>query len=61
MNNISMVTDMGICVGCGSCIGCEHIEFKNNELGFPAPVVDDNCTNCGECLQKCIYWDDEDK
>ena len=60
MNNIKKVTDMGICTGCGSCAGCEHITFKNNELGFPAPIVDDNCKNCGECLKKCIYWDTED-
>lgn len=51
MNNVKEVTDMGICVGCGSCAGCEHITFKNNELGFPAPVVDDNCKDCGECLK----------
>ena len=50
---------MGICTGCGSCAGCEHITFKNNELGFPAPIVDENCKNCGECLKKCIYWDAE--
>lgn len=59
MNNIKKVTDMGICTGCGSCVGCEHIKFKNNELGFPAPIVDENCKNCGECLKKCIYWDAE--
>ena len=61
MNNIKKVTEAGICVGCGSCGDCEHITFKENELGFPAPVVDENCKNCGVCLEKCIYWSgDED-
>jgi len=60
MNNIQKVTDMGICVGCGSCAGCEHITFQINTLGFPAPVVDISCTECGACLEKCIYWDDEE-
>jgi len=53
MNSIQKVTDAGICTG------CEHITFAINELGFPAPVVDKDCINCGDCLQKCIYWDDE--
>lgn len=57
MNSIRKITDSGMCVGCGACEGCEHITFKNNELGFPAPVVDETCDNCGKCLQKCIYWD----
>ena len=63
MNNIQKITDAGMCVGCGACEGCEHITFKYIELGFPAPVVDEKCDNCGACLQKCIYWaenDDED-
>lgn len=59
MNNIMKVVDMGICVGCGACDGCEHIVFTNNSLGFPSPVVDDTCIQCGECLRKCIYWNDE--
>ena len=59
MNNVTKVTDVGRCVGCGACTGCEHITFKTNALGFPAPVVDANCSNCGECLAQCIYWDDE--
>jgi len=59
MDNVRKVTDAGICVGCGACDGCEHITFKNNHLGFLAPVVDNSCINCGDCLKKCIYWDDE--
>ena len=36
MNNVSKITSMGMCVGCGSCNVCEHISLKENELGFPA-------------------------
>lgn len=60
MNNIKKVTDAGICVGCGCCDGCEHITFKNNDLGFHAPIVDEGCVNCGECLKQCIYWEEEE-
>ena len=56
MNNVQKVTNAGICTGCGACDGCEHITFKKNELGFPAPIVDEHCINCGECLKKCIYY-----
>ena len=59
MNNIEKVTNAGVCVGCGNCDGCEHIIFKINEMGFPAPVVDEECRNCGECLNKCIYWNED--
>ena len=55
MNNVKKVTDAGICVGCGACDGCKHITFQENALGFPAPVIDDTCENCGKCLEKCIY------
>lgn len=55
MNNVSKITSMGMCVGCGSCNVCEHITLKENELGFPAPVVDEWCINCGKCLSECIY------
>ncbi len=54
-NNVSQITEAGICVGCGACSGCEHIKFETNHLGFPAPIVDENCIQCGTCLSKCIY------
>lgn len=60
MGNVSKVTNLGMCVGCGACKGCEHITFAENELGFPAPIVDDECKQCGECLSKCIYNPDND-
>ena len=54
-NNVSQITEAGICVGCGACSGCEYIKFETNHLGFPAPIVDENCIQCGTCLSKCIY------
>ena len=61
MQNITKVVTAGTCVGCGACDGCEHISFQININGFPAPVVDEGCTNCGECLKRCIYdFDRED-
>lgn len=60
MNNITKITEAGTCVGCGSCDICEHISFVNNKLGFPSPVVDENCTHCGDCLKNCIFDPDND-
>ena len=59
MNNVSKVTNLGMCVGCGACNGCEHITFVENELGFLAPIVDEKCKQCGDCLNKCIYNPDD--
>ena len=61
MNNVSKITSMGMCVGCGSCNVCEHISLKENELGFTAPVVDAGCINCGKCLSECIYDPDREE
>ena len=33
MNNVSKITSIGMCVGCGSCNICEHISFEDNEFG----------------------------
>ena len=54
-NNVSKIAQLGMCVGCGACDGCEHISVETNLLGFPTPVIDENCTQCGECLSNCIY------
>ena len=55
MGNITKVTEIGLCVGCGSCNVCEHISFINNSSAVPIPIVDDKCINCGACLAECIY------
>ena len=54
MNNVMKIVEMGMCTGCGIC-SCEHITFQTNVLGFPAPVVEDKCSHCGQCLAACIY------
>lgn len=56
MNNVTKLVELGLCVGCHAC-SCEHITFERNQYGFVSPVVDENCTNCGECLNQCIYFD----
>lgn len=53
------VVQLGICTGCRAC-RCEHIMFEKNKHGFPSPLVDEGCTNCGECLKQCIYFDEAD-
>ena len=60
MNNIMKIVDRGMCTGCSACDICEHIQFKKNDLGFFAPVVDDQCTKCGNCLKECIHDPDRD-
>ncbi len=59
MNNVMKVVEQGLCVGCNAC-KCEHITFVKNSKRFPSPVVDQNCTNCGECLKQCIYYYEND-
>ena len=59
MYNITKMVHLGLCTGCRAC-SCEHITFEKNQNGFPSPVVDESCTNCGECLKQCIYYDEND-
>ena len=37
------------------------ITFKENELGFAVPVIDEGCVNCGKCLAECIYDPDSEE
>jgi len=53
------VVELGICTGCRAC-SCEHITFVKNNHGFLSPMVDEGCTNCGDCLKQCIYFDDDE-
>ncbi len=55
MNNVTRVVNSGTCTGCNACSVCEHISFKQNNLGFYSPVVDSGCLECGKCLENCIF------
>lgn len=55
MNNITRIVNTGICTGCGACNLCKHITFKENEHGFYSPIIDEDCTECGNCVRACIY------
>jgi len=60
MDNINKVLVSGMCTGCGACNVCENISFRQGMLGFPIPVVNNNCTSCGKCLSMCIYDPERD-
>lgn len=55
MDNVQRIVQAGVCTGCGACDGCEHLRFEPNSWGVPTPVIDDQCTHCGSCVQACIY------
>ena len=47
MDNITRITALGMCTGCGACMNCEHLHLERSLLGFDIPVPDDGCTRCG--------------
>ena len=56
-DNVSRIKD---CYGCGVCtISCPKkiIEIGLNSKGFLAPIIvnQDNCIDCGLCLNSCAY------
>ena len=55
MENIKRIVDAGICVGCGACMGCEHLHLVRSPLGFDVPVADEACTLCGKCVEACTF------
>ena len=54
--NISNVYKDHLCSGCTICGElCPHksIEFTIDNFGFYKPIVNNDCTNCGICLNNC--------
>ncbi len=61
--NVSQIVAQGLCTGCAACASCKHIHMENCAQGFPVPIIDAECTDCGRCLHACIYdpdWEDEE-
>lgn len=55
MDNVRRIVDAGVCTGCGACLGCEHLRLERSPLGFDVPAPDENCTQCGKCVEACIF------
>lgn len=60
MNNVARIVQSGVCTGCNACAGCEHIHFEKNQYGFSVPVIDDHCTDCGTCIEQCLFDPDRE-
>lgn len=59
-NNVTRIVQSGACTGCNACAVCEHIHFEKNQYGVPVPVVDKQCTDCGNCIMQCLYDPDRE-
>ena len=55
MDNITRITDLGMCTACGACLKCEHLHLERSPLGVDFPVPDEGCTRCGKCVKACIF------
>lgn len=55
MDNITRITALGMCTGCGACLNCEHLHLEHSPLGFDIPVPDEGCTHCGKCVKACVF------
>lgn len=55
MDNVKRIVDAGVCVGCGACLGCEHLRLTCSPLGFDVPEPDEGCTGCGRCVAACCF------
>ncbi len=56
LKNISKITDLGLCTGCGTCSGVcpvEAIEMHNNSEMFLPTLAKDKCTGCAICVKSC--------
>ena len=55
MDNVKRIVDAGVCVGCGACLGYEHLRLTRSPLGFDVPEPDEGCTGCGRCVAACCF------
>lgn len=55
MDNVKRIVDAGVCVGCGACLGCEHLRLTRSPLGFDVPEPVEGCTGCGRCVAACCF------
>ena len=55
MDNVKRIVDAGVCVGCGACLGCEHLRLTRSPLGFDVPEPDEGCTGCGRRVAACCF------
>ena len=57
MANVDEIVNNLKCIGCMACISlCKYgngLETKEGKFGFPVPIKDKNCDNCGTCLSEC--------
>ena len=59
MDNITRITALGMCTGCGACLNCEHLHLERSSLGFDIPVPDEGCTRCGTqraCVMQALFF-----
>ena len=55
MDNVNCIVQAGMCTGCGACNVCNHITFGVGSLGFPVPIIGEDCIHCRKCLSMCIF------
>ena len=55
VDNITRITALGMCTGCGACLNCEHLHLERSPLGFDIPVPDEGCIHCGRCVAACVF------
>ena len=57
MPSVDEIVNNGKCIGCMACISLckfgDGLEIKEGSLGYPVPIKNKNCDNCGICLKEC--------
>jgi len=55
-NNITNIVKKHLCCSCGLCSAIcpkKAIKYEIDKLGFPIPLVNENCINCKICITYC--------